>query len=153
MSGLLTLIMLVVVVIVVVVVALMVVLGGAVTFVLLVAGLGFLWFKLAPKPLALEGEVLRVIPANHFKGIEGRGGRLTVTDRELSFGAHAFNFQRGPVRIGLDEVESIVPYEPLGIAPTGIRVRTKSGQVHRFVAQNRDEVMAFLRETCGLAAE
>lgn len=139
--------------VIVVAIAFVVVIVLVLVVVLLLIGLVLLWVKLAPKPLPLEGEVLRVIPANHFKGIEGRGGRLTVTDRELSFGAHAFNFQRGPVRIGLDEVESIVPYEPLGIAPTGIRLRTKSGQVHRFVAQNRDEVVAFLRETCGLAAE
>ena len=118
--------------------------------VFLIGGGILLWLTSAPAPLPLEGEVVRTLPANHFMGIEGRGGRLTITDRELSFAPHPFNLQRSPVRVMLDEITSVSPHDPYGVFRTGLSVGTAGG-TQTFVVADRDALIAWLGERCGLA--
>lgn len=47
------------------------------------------------------------VPANHFLGDEGRGGRLYVTDRRALFVPHRFNVQLATVEQRWDRVEDL----------------------------------------------
>lgn len=75
--------------------------------------------------------------ANHFLNMEGRGGRLGLTNSHLVFVPHAVNIQRGGVRILRSEIASVAPVRTLGVVPNGIAVTLKSGTVERFVVNDR----------------
>ena len=81
-----------------------------------------------------EGErILKEGPASYFRGPEGVGGWLYLTDQRLLFRPHLFNFQRRELSIPLKEI--IVQAQPsmtLGFIPNGLRVLTHDG-VQRFV--------------------
>ena len=49
-------------------------------------------------------EILADVAANLFRGIEGVGGRLKITNRRLVFQPHAINLQRSPVDISLGDI-------------------------------------------------
>jgi hypothetical protein len=75
--------------------------------------------------------------ANHFLNMEGRGGRLGLTNTHLVFVPHAVNIQRGGVRIPRSEIAGVAPVRTLGIVPNGIAVTLRSGMVERFVVNGR----------------
>jgi hypothetical protein len=83
--------------------------------IVLVGGPVFLIWRLtgAPPPripLAPGETVLLELPANHWKGLEARRGKLSVTNRRLLFHAHRVNFQRDPLSIELAAVEGARPF-------------------------------------------
>ena len=75
--------------------------------------------------------------ANHFLNLEGRGGRLGLTNTHLVFVPHAVNVQRSELRIPRDLIASVAPVRTLGVVPNGIAVTLKSGKVERFVVNGR----------------
>lgn len=77
--------------------------------------------------------------ANHFLGVEGRGGALLVTSKRLLFHPHRFNVQLAPVALELSGIDAIKPWL------TGFRVVAR-GRTERFVVSNRTEAMALLEE-------
>jgi len=55
-----------------------------------------------------EGESLHFKGgANHFKGIEGVGGMLTLTNKRLVFRSHKFNIQNHQQVFGLNEIKDL----------------------------------------------
>lgn len=90
-------------------------------------------------PLAPGETIVLKGPANHFKGLEARGGTLTLTDRRLVFTPHALNIQRSGLSVARSEIESAVPARTLGVVPNGLLIRLASGAAERFVVNNRDE--------------
>jgi len=142
MSSLLGIFCFVILVVVVVVVGLLGVLVGGVV---LVGGGVLLWMLLGRTDVpALEGEILREVLANHFKGIEGRGGRLTITNHEISFRPHLFNVQRSPVWVPLSDIVSVDRCDTLGLVSNGMLVRTKGGRDHQFVVRDREDLIPLL---------
>ncbi|MGD9803664.1 MAG: hypothetical protein AB7E81_13395 [Hyphomicrobiaceae bacterium] len=76
------------------------------------------------------------------------GGRFAVTDKRIVFMPHAMNIQRGQqLSLSRSEIATVMPARTLGIVPNGLKVRTRSGAVHRFSVNDR---ATWLRE---LAAE
>ncbi len=66
----------------------------------------------------LDGEqLLAEEMANLFRGWEGVGGRLYVTNRRVIFESHLLNFQRGVTEIPLEEIEDVSAAEHPGVRP------------------------------------
>ena len=101
--------------------------------------------QLQSKRLAVRGDFLageRIVyqgAANHWRGVEARGGWLILTERALVFRAHGLNAQNAPVRIELSSVRSLSPTATLGIVPNGLRVDGVEGARDRFVVGARAE--------------
>lgn len=82
--------------------------------------------------------------ANHFLNMEGRGGRLVLTNSQLIFKPHAVNVQRGEVRIPRGDIAGAEPTRTLGVFANGLLVKLKSGKVERFVVNDREAWVAKL---------
>jgi hypothetical protein len=84
-----------------------------------------------------QGErLLKQGPANHFRGWEGVGGWLYLTDRRLLFRSHRFNVQRHELSIPLDAILEARACATLGVVPNGLHVETARG-AERFVVEGR----------------
>lgn len=89
-------------------------------------------------------EILADVGANLFRGIEGVGGRLKITNRRVVFEPHALNLQRIPAEILLSDVAEVGPRNTLGIVPNGMFIRTKAGVEYRFVVWGRDRLIGLI---------
>jgi hypothetical protein len=86
---------------------------------------------------ALEGERIRKQgPANHFRGWEGVGGWLYLTDKRLLFRSHGFNVQRHELSMPLAEVADVQACSTAWVIPNGLRLVTEKG-AERFVVEGR----------------
>jgi len=83
---------------------------------------------------------------NHFKGLEGVGGKLFVTDQRLVFKSHDFNFQTHQLDLNYEDIASIELSNTLGLVPNGLTIKTKQGQVERFVIWRRKAVKQKVKE-------
>lgn len=75
--------------------------------------------------------------ANHFKGAEGVGGWLYLTPDEIIFKSHAFNVQAHQTIIPLDKIAEAKAVLTAGFIPNGLLIKTKDGNMERFVVNNR----------------
>jgi hypothetical protein len=82
--------------------------------------------------------------ANHFLNLEGRGGRLALTNTHLVFVPHVVNVQRSELRIPRSEIASAAPVRTFGVVPNGLAVTLKSGKVEKFVVNDRKTWLAKL---------
>lgn len=62
--------------------------------------------------------------ANHFKGMEGVGGRLYLTNKRLAFKSHKLNVQIHELSIPLTDVLQVERYKSLGLINNGLAVTT-----------------------------
>jgi hypothetical protein len=83
--------------------------------------------------------------ANHFKGIEGVGGRLYLTDKRLIFNSHKLNFQNHQLIIELSEIASAGKFKPFGIANNGLSIQTKKHATEKFVVDRIDKWLLCLK--------
>jgi hypothetical protein len=90
-------------------------------------------------------EILADVPANLFRGIEGVGGRLRITNQRLVFQPHAFNFQKMPLEISLGDIAEATKRNSLGFIPNGILIRTRAGVEYKFVVWGRDKLLDILQ--------
>jgi hypothetical protein len=96
--------------------------------------------KLRVKGEKYEGELLvHQGPANHFAGIEARGGWLILTESTLHFKSHNKNFNNKPLLVKNDNIRGVKSSNTLGIIPNGILVILKDGKKERLVVQKRKE--------------
>src|SRR5689334_21427921 len=66
----------------------------------------------------LEGHpILHQGPANHFLGVESRGGWLVLTTNQLLFRSHGKNIQNSDLQILLGDISSARTKRTLGIIP------------------------------------
>jgi len=82
------------------------------------------------EPLLWEG------PANHFRGIEARGGWLRVTPTRLAFRSHGLNVQNQPFDIARTDIVAVQPIRLFGIFIT-LQVTLTSGRTEKFVVWDR----------------
>ena len=85
--------------------------------------------------------ILYVGGANLFRGIEGVGGKLRITDTRILFEPHFFNIQKGNLEIPLKEILLIGKRNTMLLIPNGIYVQLKSGVVYRFVVNERERII------------
>lgn len=77
--------------------------------------------------------------ANHWKRGESVGGRLFLNPEELIFKSHALNIQRHELKIPLKDIKEIGFNNTLLIVPNGMTITLASGQIEKFVVNNRKE--------------
>jgi hypothetical protein len=103
---------------------------------------GFFGYRLLRTPARAwspePGETIeREMSANHFLGDEGRGGRITMTDRAVVFVPHRWNVQLAIVRIAQGAIVDASWGRIVG--PTGLPIstvlelRTAAGATETFV--------------------
>ncbi|HVY48570.1 MAG TPA: hypothetical protein VHB21_21925 [Minicystis sp.] len=106
--------------------------------------------ELAAPAVDDQGEaVLFQGPANHFKGMEGVGGRLYLTRERLRFKSHRLNVQVHEASYPLDAILSVEPTRTLGLIPNGLAVELTDGRRERFVVNGRGEWVKRIRGAMG----
>jgi hypothetical protein len=110
----------------------------AVVFTALYLGLMAWQSGRARRALELEiGEqILHDGPANLFRGPEGVGGWLFLTNRYLRFRPHAINLQKQPFDARLPDVVDARAVNTAWVIPNGLLVSTPDGDF-RFVVHSR----------------
>ncbi len=93
-----------------------------------------------------DEEIVGKFAANLFRGLEGVGGRLIVTNQRLLFEAHKLNLQRAPLEIRLDQISDVAETKTMGLLPNGVTVTCRSGEQHRFVSWNRTKIVAAIKQ-------
>ncbi|MCL6614153.1 MAG: hypothetical protein K6U03_06010 [Firmicutes bacterium] len=83
------------------------------------------------KVILMEG------PTNHFKGLEGVGGWLFLTSKELIFKSHSMNIQNHELVIPLDKIKDVKAVRTLGIIANGLEITTTEHKSERFVVNNQ----------------
>lgn len=84
--------------------------------------------------------------ANHFKGAEGVGGKLYLTNKRLVFKSHQFNFQNHEWSINLSDIDKVDRYKTLGLVNKGLSVTPAGNKIEKFVVQQPDKWVSQLRE-------
>jgi hypothetical protein len=96
-----------------------------------------------------DEKVLRHGPANHFKGIEGVGGKLFLTNKRLRFRSHKINVQTHDESYPIETIASVEPSRSLGIVPNGLLVHLRDGRRERFVVSGRADWVSNIRSALG----
>lgn len=96
-----------------------------------------------------DEKLLRAGPANHFKGIEGVGGKLFLTSKRLRFRSHKMNFQAHDESYPIEAIASVEPSSSLGIIPNGLLVHLRDGRRERFVVAGRGDWVSSIRSAMG----
>jgi hypothetical protein len=84
--------------------------------------------------------------ANHFKGAEGVGGRLYLTNKRLFFKSHKFNIQRHEYSLPLSAIEKVERYQPLPLTNNGLKLHTTTGSIEKFVVEQTGEWLMHLKD-------
>ena len=79
--------------------------------------------------------VLMEGPCNHFKGVEGVGGYLWLTDGRVHFASHSFNVQNYVWTAQLRDIRDAAAVKTLGLIDNGIQISTAEA-TERFVVNN-----------------
>lgn len=93
-----------------------------------------------------EEHVIHQGLANHFKGMEGVGGKLYLTNRRLRFRSHAVNIQVHDESYPLDLITTVEPARTLGLIPNGLLVTLGDGRRERFVVHHRKAWVSAITE-------
>ena len=74
-------------------------------------------------------------PSNHFKGVEGVGGYLWLTDGRLHFASHQHNVQNHTWTTPLANIGDVTTVKTLGLIENGLQISTAE-ETERFVVNN-----------------
>lgn len=77
-------------------------------------------------------------PANLFRGYEGVGGKLFITNKKLIFKSHKINIQNGQTDIAYTNIKAIVKRKTAKLIDNGIRVITTDDKTYDLVVNERD---------------
>ena len=89
------------------------------------------WLKVERPEFGSDSMLLEG-PANHFKGIEGVGGYLWLTDTRVHFRSHSYNFQNHEWSSPLSSIHDVQATKTVGLFKNGLRLKTRAGEEHRF---------------------
>lgn len=90
--------------------------------------------------------ILFQTPANHFKGIEGVGGKLYLTNKRLIFKSHKLNIQNHQLSIELTDINNVGRYKTLGLMNNGLSIMTNQNKTEKFVVEQVDEWIKLLAD-------
>jgi hypothetical protein len=71
--------------------------------------------------------------ANHFKGKEGVGGKLVLTDKRLIFKSHKFNIQNHQENFDLGQITKLQTTKTFGILENGLTLELNTNDRHKFI--------------------
>ena len=99
------------------------------------------------KPELTDNETVEIEgPANLFRGIEGVGGKLFLTNKKVIFKSHKINIQNGQTDIEYNDIAEIIKRKTAKLIDNGIRVKTNEGKEFDFVVNDRDKWIEELNE-------
>ncbi len=99
------------------------------------------------KPKLLENEKIEnEIFANLFRGLEGVGGKIFLTNQRLVFKSHSLNIQKGQTNIIYLDIDSIHKRKTAKLVDNGIKIITKEGTEYNFVVNDRDAVLKKIQQ-------
>lgn len=99
-----------------------------------------------------EGEpLLHQGPANHWLGVESRGGWLILTPTRLLFRSHGKNIQNAAFALSLADVTAVEATRTLGLIPNGLVVRRRADAPAKFVVQGRREWVSAIQQATNRA--
>lgn len=78
-------------------------------------------------------QIIREGGANHFKGMEGVGGKLVLTNKRLIFKSHKLNVQNHQDNFELEKIERLQTNKTLGFIANGLIVELANQEKHKFV--------------------
>lgn len=84
--------------------------------------------------------------ANHFRGIEGVGGKLYLTDTQLIFKSHKLNIQNHQIFINLLDIENVERHKTAGIINNGLLISTLNNTKEKFVVEESDKWLRLLQK-------
>lgn len=97
-----------------------------------------------------DENILFETPANHFKGIEGVGGKLYLTNKRLVFKSHKLNIQNHELSIQLTDVKNVDRHKTLGLVNNGLTITTIDDKTEKFVVEQVENWIKYLTEKNGL---
>jgi len=97
-------------------------------------------------PLSEQEQILGRFTASLMRGIEGVGGRITITTQRFLFEANILSFQREPFAVAIHDILEASPSNSLGIVPTGLIVKCRSGEQHHFNTWSRSRIIELIQQ-------
>ncbi|MBO6606104.1 GRAM domain-containing protein [Psychroserpens sp.] len=85
-------------------------------------------------------------PANMFRGIEGVGGKLFLTNKNIIFKSHKINIQTGQTAFDYNDIKGIETLKTLNLINNRLRITTVDDNSHVFVVNERDLWLKHLQE-------
>ena len=76
--------------------------------------------------------------ANHFKGIEAVGGKLSLTNKRLVFKSHKLNIQSHIYTLPSEQIKAVERYKTMGIVNNGLKIITLTS-IEKFVVEKPEE--------------
>ncbi|MCT4601996.1 MAG: GRAM domain-containing protein [Marinifilum sp.] len=99
------------------------------------------------KPELSENEQIEIEgPANLFRGIEGVGGKIFLTNKKIIFKSHKLNIQKGQTNIEYQNIQEVLKRKTVKLIDNGIRIITKNGTEFDFVINEREKWLENLNE-------
>jgi hypothetical protein len=99
------------------------------------------------KPELTQDENIEVEgPANLFRGMEGVGGKLFLTNKKVVFKSHKINIQTGQTEILFENISEIIKRKTAKLIDNGIRIKTNDGNEFDFVVNEREKWIEKLNE-------
>ncbi|MFC4304407.1 GRAM domain-containing protein [Cohnella boryungensis] len=92
-----------------------------------------------------EQYILQNAAANLFRGIEGVGGRLDVTNERVIFRPHSLNIQTKILEIDLQEIVKVEKRNTMFVVPNGMKICVTSGKEYKFVVWGRTKLIEQIR--------
>jgi len=86
-------------------------------------------------------------PANHFKGVEGVGGILCLTDKRLIFKSHNINVQKHELSIPFSDIKAVDRYKTLGFMNNGLIVQLGNDVTEKFVVNKAKQWIEHIEST------
>jgi hypothetical protein len=93
--------------------------------------------KIIPE-LELDEQIQIEGPASLFRGMEGVGGKIFLTNKKLIFNSHKINIQRGRTNIEYSNIKEVNKRKTAKLINNGLKVITQSGEEYDFVVNDRD---------------
>lgn len=91
--------------------------------------------------LLVEEEIEEEIFANLFRGVEGVGGKIFLTNQRLIFKSHSLNIQKGQTNIEYSIISDVQKRKTAKLVNNGIKIITKQNTEYDFVVNERDDVL------------
>jgi len=85
-------------------------------------------------------------PANLFRGMEGVGGKLFLTNQKLIFKSHSLNINTGQSDISYKTIADFQSRKTSKLINNGLRITTLDGVNYDFVVNDREIWMEKLQE-------
>ena len=85
-------------------------------------------------------------PVNLFRGLEGVGGKMFLTNKKIIFKSHKINVQKGQTDIEYLNIKELTKQKTAKLIDNGIKIKTNDGKEYDFVVNGRAMWMEKLNE-------